>query len=564
MLSLLMALAGLTEGVGILLLVPLLGLMQERSTAACGWCRPIVDSLAQVGISPGTGGLLAVFVALVGLRAAIGFARETHAASMQYRVVDRLRERSFAALLGAEWRWLAAGRKSEYANLLLTDVARIGIGLNHGIGLMATSLVAIAYLGAALTLSWKMTLIALISGLAIFLLMAEQRRGALKLGRGLSKANAAMHGSVQESLAGLKLAKILGSENRHATEFGDSIAVLRRQQMSFLIDGSRGRALFQAVGAALLAGYLFLGLSVWRTPIPELLTLVLIFGRLIPLFVLAQQQQHHWLHALPALAAIDRFLVDCAAAAEPADDDAPPLPLNSCLCLEGATVRYAGRVASALDNASLCLDAGTTTAVMGPSGAGKSTLADVLMGLLPLDAGILSIDGRPLGPAERRRWRRSVAYVPQETFLFHDTVRGNLLWARPDASEDDLGTALRKAAAEFVFSLPQGLDTVVGDGGVLLSGGERQRIALARALLRRPSLLILDEATSALDPETETRVRSAIDALRGEFTMVVISHRSSALERADQVLRVEDGRVTAAGSRPQAIEKETSAPWLSA
>ncbi len=185
----------------------------------------------------------------------------------------------------------------------------------------------------------------------------------------------------------------------------------------------------------------------------------------------------------------------------------------------------------------------STTAVVGQSGAGKSTLADVLTGLLAPDAGEMSVDGVPVAGARRRAWRRQVAYVPQDVYLFHDSIRNNLLWGQPDATENALRQALERAAASFVFRLPQGMETVVGDAGVRLSGGERQRLALARALLKRPSLLILDEATSALDLENEARICEAIEGLHGDLTVVVIGHRLPNLRRADQVVVLDAGRI---------------------
>ena len=156
---------------------------------------------------------------------------------------------------------------------------------------------------------------------------------------------------------------------------------------------------------------------------------------------------------------------------------------------------------------------------------------------------------------ERLRWRHAVAYVPQDIFLFHDSIRNNLLWGHPEASEADLRLALEKAAADFAFKLPQGLDTVVGDGGIRLSGGERQRLALARTLLKRPALLILDEATSALDLDNEARVREAIEHLHGDLTVVIIGHRLPTLQHADQVLILEEGRIASQGTWAEINQK---------
>ena len=143
-----------------------------------------------------------------------------------------------------------------------------------------------------------------------------------------------------------------------------------------------------------------------------------------------------------------------------------------------------------------------------------------------------------------KAWREQIGYVPQDTFLFNDTLRANLLWAKPDANEEEINQSLRFAAAEeFVIGLPKGLDTILGDRGVLVSGGERQRIALARALLRKPSLLILDEATSSLDSENEKRIQKAIEKLHGQMTILVISHRLSTIRGADVIHVIEEGRL---------------------
>ncbi len=545
-LVLLLTLSGLTEGIGILLLVPLLEMLQNAGTTML---KPVEQAFRVLGVTPSAAALLALFTLLVGLRCAIQYGREQLALHLQYRVVDDLRLECFRALLGTEWRWLAEHRQSDHTSLLLNDINRIGQGLGFGLGLLSSLATMLVYLATAFLLSWQMAGLALASGLLVWALLRGHRHRALGLGQGLLVANRDLQGNMQGSLATIKLAKILGSEARHFDELRQTTDRLRTQQLRFAANSSLSKALFQTLGAALLAIYLFVGLSLWHTPLAEMVVLVLIFARLIPMFVGAQQQLHHWLHSMPALLEVDRLLGECRASAEPSEDleAIEPLALEREIRLHGVSLHYSDRSASALDGLSLCFPALGSTAIIGASGSGKSSLADLLAGLLTPDQGSIEVDGVPLLGEARMRWRRSVAYVPQEVFLFHDSIRGNLLRGDPQATEADLRHALQRAAADFVFRLPQGLDTVVGDAGVRLSGGERQRLALARALLRKPSLLILDEATSALDPDNERRIQDAIDNLRGEITLVIIGHRQAALDHVERVIVLDQGRLLTEG-----------------
>jgi len=492
----------MTEGIGILLLVPLLGLLQSDQLGATesSVTQTIADILAAIGLPLTAGVLLGLFLGLVVFRNLVQFTRGWYAARFQHQLTDNLRRDCFEALLHTEWRRTNSGRQSDHASLLLTDVSRVDVSLNASLSLLAGSATMAAYIAATFVLSWQMTLIAVFSGDLVFLLLAGQRRRTLGLDRDLSGANKGIHQVVQESLAGMKLTKILGNEKRHLEQFEQVIRRLREKQEHYLASEGLSRALYQTGGALLLVIYLYLGLGLLQLPIAELLILVLVFGRLIPQFASAQQQYHHCLHALPALDETRRLLTDCRLHAEPQGaSDTAPRPLSNTICLDRARVRYPERKWPALDGISVCFTAHTTTAIMGGSGAGKSTLADVLMGLLALDEGHLLVDDKVIAGKDRIAWRHSVADVPQEVFLFNDSIRNNLLWGWADASEEELRFALQRAAADFVLDLPRQLDTPVGDGGIRLSGGERQRLALAHALLKKPSLLILDEATSALD-----------------------------------------------------------------
>jgi ATP-binding cassette subfamily C protein len=271
--------------------------------------------------------------------------------------------------------------------------------------------------------------------------------------------------------------------------------------------------------------------------------MVALFARALPLLGTLQEAWLNWRHSRPALDSALALIAAAEAAREPEAQGLAAPTLAQAIELADVTMRF-GAGPAVLDQVSLTLPAGSITALAGPSGAGKSTLADLVGGLLAADSGTLKIDGTPLDPPLRRAWRRRVAYVQQEPVLLAATVRENLAWGAPDASEAAMLAALKGASARFALELPQGIDTRVGDGGRVLSGGERQRLMLARALLRAPALLILDEAASALDAENEAAIAEAIAALRGKITVLIIGHRGALAEVADRTIRLANGRVT--------------------
>jgi len=217
---------------------------------------------------------------------------------------------------------------------------------------------------------------------------------------------------------------------------------------------------------------------------------------------------------------------------------------------------YPGHDRQVLNQVDLWLPKGTTLALVGSSGAGKSTLADLLPRFYDPSAGRILIDDRDLKEFEIRSLRQAMGIVSQDTFLFNDSVRNNLAYARRDATDDQIIEAAKRANAyEFIVKLPQGFDTLIGDRGVMLSGGQRQRLAIARALLRDPDILILDEATSALDTVSERLVQSAIDELSRDRTTLVIAHRLSTVQNADQIAVLDKGRVVEVGTHTELLKQ---------
>jgi ATP-binding cassette subfamily B protein/subfamily B ATP-binding cassette protein MsbA len=197
---------------------------------------------------------------------------------------------------------------------------------------------------------------------------------------------------------------------------------------------------------------------------------------------------------------------------------------------------------------------GQTIALVGPTGAGKSTILNLLTRFYEADQGVIELDGIDISRLSKEWLRGNTGFVTQENFLFNTSIRENLLFAKKDASDDELWSVLEAAnAATFVKALPEGLDTVAGERGGRFSGGERQRLSIARALLKNPPLLLLDEATSALDNRTERLVQQALDNLRSDRTCFVIAHRLSTVEKADLICVLEKGRIIERGTHEELI-----------
>jgi len=243
--------------------------------------------------------------------------------------------------------------------------------------------------------------------------------------------------------------------------------------------------------------------------------------------------------------------------------DAPDLgnhvknsPFANSLELHDVSFQYPTAARASLQNVSLVVRRGEAVGFVGPSGAGKSTLVDVILGLFAPTAGEVRVDGRNI-QENLRNWQNQIGYVPQSIYLTDDTLRRNVAFGLSDENIDDklVAEAIRLAQLDaFVESLPDRLETVVGERGVRLSGGQRQRIGIARALYHNPSVLVLDEATSSLDTPTEHGVMQAVQALQGTKTVIIVAHRLSTVEYCDRLYRIEDSRITEEGTFAEVVK----------
>jgi ATP-binding cassette subfamily B protein len=209
------------------------------------------------------------------------------------------------------------------------------------------------------------------------------------------------------------------------------------------------------------------------------------------------------------------------------------------------------------DNLNLHIKPGEKIGLVGHSGSGKTTLTRILLRFSDIDGGSITIDGQNIAAITQDDLRRSIAYVPQEPLLFHRSIRENIAYGKPDATDEEIRAAAQKAnAADFIEKLPDGYGTMVGERGVKLSGGQRQRIAIARAILKNAPILVLDEATSALDSESELLIQAALNQLMEQRTAIVIAHRLSTIQKMDRILVLEKGTIVEQGSHAELVNKK--------
>jgi len=543
-------LAPLVEAAGVLALVPLLGAVglpsaQGGAGRLAGFTARM---LSMVGLRQTLVTALGVFVLVTAAQAVVQRAQILAGYHLELEVSLHYRRRLYAAIAGARWLHFTRIRGSDLLQALTHECDRIGHAASNLLSVLTMALVAAAYFGLALHVSAAASLVAAGCGALLMVALRGYSRAVRRHGEGLSRAHKEMTAAAGEHLQSMKVVKSYGAEERNAALFGAAAEHAAAVHLGAARVYSDSRALFTLGSVVLLALVTWVAVALLGLPGTSALLLAFIFFRLVPRLQNLMQMHQTLLHDLPAWESVTRRVERMEAERERLSPAGAPHALAEGIRFQGVRFGYPEAGRDAVAGVDLCIPACRTTAIVGPSGSGKTTVADLVMGLVRPDAGRVVVDGRELDEGWMRGWRQGIGYVAQDTVLFHDSVRENLRWARPEATDEELWEALRAAAADgFVGALAQGLETVVGDRGVRLSGGERQRLALARALLRRPALLILDEATSALDTENERRIRDAIGALHGRVTILLITHRLSSVRDADTIHVMEAGQLVESG-----------------
>jgi subfamily B ATP-binding cassette protein MsbA len=473
------------------------------------------------------------------------------------RVTRDLRNDIYAHLLRLGFPFFQRTRAGQVISRVTNDVDQMRALVTNNLAKLLSSIIqALVYVTMLVLLSWQLTLVALLFVPLTAVLWGRLRK---RLRRGVMKvldAVGEVASHVQETVSGIRLVKASGAEAFEEERF----RALTRRHYKALVRNDRWRKFIppatEMISAATILALLWYG--TWlvlgaKTMLPsELLAALMFAGKLaVPVKFIGNYPAQ----VQPGLAAAERAFELVDRPVEVIDRaDAVPFPgFRRELRFAGVGFAYSPDT-PVLDGIDLSIRPGEVVALVGPSGGGKSTLADLVPRFHDPTSGRITLDGVDLRELRLADVRGILGIVTQETILFHDTVRANIAYGRPEAPQAQVEAAARAANAhEFIAALPNGYDTVLGEKGTRLSGGQRQRIAIARALLRNPPLLILDEATSALDTESERLVQQAIDEVMAHRAVLVIAHRLSTIRRADQIVVLDRGRIVERGTHDELL-----------
>lgn len=588
----LILLAGMAEGLGIASIIPVLNLAAADTVRKVEAPAPASDETARldvqriaesppsddgtnlekligdffdaVGFDPGIGELLAIIAVVFWLKGGLVIFALTQAGYAAAQFATEMRMTLLQRIAAANWSYFTRQSVGALANTITIEANNASAAFISAIQLVALSVQVSIYIGMVVLISWEVAIAAAGAGalvMAVLYVFVDIARQAATQERSSYET---IGSRLVDGLNGIKPVKAMAREEYVVPLLEAETENLNSALRRLAISSAGVRRLGEPIMVTIACVALFVALVVLKAKFSLVLVTVFIAYRAVNHMTQLQSSYQSLVRYESYIRAFSRKL-DAADAAREIPRGTKPADFKHAIHVSDVSFSHGDR--RALDHVNIEVATGKLTAVIGPSGAGKTTLVDLIVGFYLPQEGEVRLDDVSIDDVDIRSWRRQIGYVPQELLLFNDSVLANVSLHDPDVTESDAIDALKLAGAwEFVSKLAQGIHGMVGERGAQLSGGQRQRISLARALVRKPKLLILDEPTTALDPKTEAEVCATLRQLGGQMTILAISHQPALMEIADVVYRIDDGRVlgSEARSSPQPMQGESAGTGSSA
>lgn len=546
--------AALLDGVSVGLILPFLSVIGGGGQDADSHrvLGVVINLFARAGLPFGLATLLALIGVSALLRTLVTYAGIAIQSRLIERLLVRLRLKIVSNFLRVSPSFYATRRGGELAQGFLEDIEKTGFAIGHAFKIVAGIALVLVWTLIMLVFSWRLTLLAALVSAALTVLVRLRVSYSSRLGAQIADAKRAMTGRIIELLSAVRVVWLSSTETFEIDRVGKSANRVADLSYRFARNTAFVNLIGENFATFALLGIVYLSVDRLNLSMATLVSFFFVMSRVLPM-----------VHRLNVVRTeLGGFLghVDTALTLASAEDK--PYVSRGSEVLPRITQGIAFRDVwfsyrpdePVLRGVSLDVRRGETVALAGASGAGKSTIIDLLSRFYEPVKGAITVDGKPLASLALDNWRRKLGVVSQDVFLFSDTVAANIAYGAGPMTREDIEAISRTAHAhEFIAEMPQGYDTVLGDRGATMSGGQRQRIALARALARKPEVLILDEATSALDSESERFILDAIEKLAGHLTIIVIGHRLATLRKADRIYVLEAGRIVETGQHDELI-----------
>ena len=465
----------------------------------------------------------------------------------QFTMVKSLAIETFNAFFSASWHFFNTQRYGSILNTLTREIDNVRSAFASIGSMLSDILRAVFYVAVPFYISWEITVIAIVLGGFFVLPFMFLNRVSYEIGKGCTGSSNKVMELIHESLNAAKVILGYGNHLKYVRKFNDVFSERCNYEIKSYALKNALPKIFEPLGWVAIIITMYISSEYYKLTIAEMGIIGYAFLRLLPMIGGFTSIKHMILTNYPSYEQV-AYVNRLACGNVQKTGDYIFNGIDDGIEYKGVSFSYPGHN-PVLNDINMTIKKGAMTAIVGESGSGKSTLIDLLIGFYEPDKGVILADKKPLQEFDIYSFRRHIGYVPQDTILFNDTVRNNLMWSNEIATEKEVLEICKLANAhEFIINLSSGYDTVVGERGVRLSGGERQRIALARALLRKPELLILDEATSALDSRSELLIKSAIESIAHKTTLVVIAHRLSTIVNADFIYVLQKGRIVEQGN----------------
>ncbi len=501
------------------------------------------------------GAMAAVVVAYM-IRSGLSFVVSYWGHTFGIRVEADIRRDLFAHMQELGFDFYDRNRTGQLMSRLTTDLFEVTELAHHGPEDLFIS--AVTIIGAVIvmfSIRWELALVVMIIVPSLLVLVMRRRKCMGAASREAKQKTGTINAEIESSLSGVRTTKAFANEQEQQERFDGANEVFKTAKRNFHKEMGLFNASMEFLVTILPVAVISVGgwlIMRERMNYIDLIT----FSLYVTTFVTPIRKLANFAEMFSnGFAGLKRFaeLMDTRPTIQDAPDAVDLENVRGQVTVDHVSFTY-DTVTEVLHNVSLNVEAGETIAIVGPSGGGKSTLCQLLPRFYDVTAGSISVDGQDVRHLTQRSLRRSIGIVQQDVFLFADTVRENIRYGRPGATDEEVAEAAKRAEIyDDIMAMPDGFDTYVGERGTLLSGGQKQRVAIARIFLKNPPILILDEATSALDSVTESRIQHSFDELAAGRTTLIIAHRLSTIRKAHRILVVQDGVIAEQGTHEELL-----------